>query len=203
MLVINRLNPNSKHIPAFDDLVSSVKSLEHTLIRAATAVDLDAIVSGCPAHFAHEREHGAYTVFQEGGYPIRADAEVVLQAHGLNVAEIENPVLASLILHATQPAEYQPLHGPSGTPPEHTWVVHLLMVHPSLAGQGLGARMVRCGLDLAAAQGCTAVRLNTGAQNLPAVALYQKRGSQLVAQSNKRVGGAFAHANHLFFEKIL
>ena len=40
------------------------------MIRAATAADLDAIVSGYQAHFAHEREHGAYTVFQENVYPI-------------------------------------------------------------------------------------------------------------------------------------
>ena len=173
------------------------------MIRAATTTDLDAIVSGYQAHFAHERAHGAYTVFQEGVYPTRAHAEAALQAQGLYVYTSENQVLASLILHAAQPAEYQHINWSSAALPEQTWVLHLLMVHPSLAGQGIGARLVRYGLDLAAAQGCTAVRLDTGAQNLPAVALYQKLGFQLVAQTDMQVGGAIAHANHLFFEKTL
>ena len=166
------------------------------MIRAATAADLDVIVSGYQAHFAHEREHGAYTVFQEGVYPTRAHAEAALQAQGLYVYTSENQVLASLILHAAQPAEYQNINWSSAAPPEQTWVLHLLMVHPSLAGQGIGARLVRYGLDLAAAHGCTAVRLDTGAQNLPAVALYQKLGFQLVAQSDMQVGGAIVHTNH-------
>ena len=173
------------------------------MIRAATAADLDAIVSGYQAHFAHEREHSAYTVFQEGVYPTRAHAEAALQTQGLYVYTSENQVLASLILHAAQPTEYQHINWPSTALPEQTWVLHLLMVHPSLAGRGIGARLVRYGLDLAAAHGCTAVRLDTGAQNLPAVALYQKLGFQLVAQSDMQVGGAIAHANHLFFEKSL
>ena len=173
------------------------------MIRAATAADLDAIVSGYQAHFAHEREHGAYTVFQEGVYPTRAHAEAALQARGLYVYTSANQVLASLIIHAAQPAEYQHIHWPSAALPEHTWVLHLLMVHPSLAGQGIGARLVRYGLSLASAHGCTVVRLDTGAQNLPAVALYQKLGFQQVAQSDMQVGGAIAHRQHLFFEKIL
>ena len=173
------------------------------MIRAATAADLDAIVSGYQAHFAHEREHGAYTVFQEGVYPTRAHAEAALQAQGLYVYTSENQVLASFILHAAQPTEYQHINWPSTALPAQTWVLHLLMVHPSLAGQGIGARLVRYGLSLASTHGCTVVRLDTGAQNLPAVALYQKLGFQQVAQSDMQVGGAIAHCQHLFFEKIL
>ena len=77
------------------------------------------------------------------------------------------------------------------------------MVHPSLAGQGIGANLVRFGLDLAAANHKRAVRLDTGAQNLPAVALYRKLGFELAAQTDMQIGGAIANSDHLFFEKIL
>ena len=108
-------------------------------------------------------------MFQEGIYPTRAHTEASLQTQGWYVYTSENQVLASLIMHTTQPVEYQHLDWPSAAPPGQTWVLHMLMVHPSLARLGIDARLVRYGLDLAAAQACTAVRLDTGEQNLPAV----------------------------------
>ena len=174
------------------------------MIRTATAADLDAIDALYQAHFEHERIHGAYTVFEAGVYPTRAHAEAALQAQGLYVyADANGQVLASLILHAAQPEEYRHIAWPSAAAAAEVWVLHLLMVHPSLAGQGIGASLVRFGLDLAAANHKRAVRLDTGAQNLPAVALYRKLGFELAAQTDMQVGGAIAHSDHLFFEKIL
>lgn len=41
------------------------------MIRRAAASDLDGIEETYREHFAHERERGAYTIFQEGVYPTR------------------------------------------------------------------------------------------------------------------------------------
>ena len=82
-------------------------------------------------------------------------------------------------------------------------MIHLLMVRPSAAGRGIGSALVNYALETAAQSSCTAVRLDTGGQNLPAAALYEKLGFQLVAVTSMKVGGAISHSGHLFFEKAL
>lgn len=44
------------------------------MLRQATDADLNQVEEGYQKHFLHEKEHGAFTVFQEGVYPTRADA---------------------------------------------------------------------------------------------------------------------------------
>ena len=53
--------------------------------RQAIVADLDVIERGYIDHFAHEKKYGAYTVFREGIYPTRKDAETALQNNALYV----------------------------------------------------------------------------------------------------------------------
>lgn len=38
------------------------------MLRQATDADLNQVEEGYQKHFLHEKEHGAFTVFQEGVY---------------------------------------------------------------------------------------------------------------------------------------
>lgn len=173
------------------------------MIRLAVFADLEQIEDGYREHFAYERAYEAYTVFQEGVYPTRKDAEKALHDGALYVYEEEGAILGSMIFNGQQPKEYQGIAWPSLATSEQVMVIHLVMVRPSRAGQGIGSALVKKALLMAEQRACTAVRLDTGEQNIPAVSLYQKLGFQVVAHGEMMVGGAVSHQGHLFLEKSL
>lgn len=173
------------------------------MLRPAVLSDLDSIEESYREHFSHEKKYGAYTVFQEGIYPTRKDAENAFQNKALYVCEEDGVVMGSFILDARQPDEYQTIDWPSHAPNDKVNVIHLLMVRPSAAGKGIGSALVHYAVELAEQRSCTVLRLDTGAQNIPAASLYKKWGFQLAATSSMNVGGALSHKEHLFFEKTL
>lgn len=173
------------------------------MIRPAKIYDLDGIEETYREHFEHERVHGAYTVFREGVYPTRQTAECALKNGSLFVYEESGIVLGSIILDDVQPEEYRAVNWPGHVSDDRIRVIHLLMVRPGAAGKGIGSALIRFALEAAKEQGCTAVRLDTGSQNTPAVSLYRKMGFEIVASSSMKVGGAIAHEGHLFLEKRL
>lgn len=173
------------------------------MIRQAVMADLDSIEEGYREHFLHEKTHGAYTVFRENVYPTRRDAEKAVQNQTLYVYEENGSVLGSIILDGQQPEEYKKIAWPSQAPSESVNVIHLLIVRPSAAGKGVGSALINHALETAKQRSCTAVRLDTGEQNIPAASLYKKLGFQLAAAASMKVGGAISHDRHLFFEKAL
>lgn len=173
------------------------------MIRPAEITDLDSIEDAYHEHFVHERQHGAYTVFREGVYPTRKDAEKAFTENALFVYEENGSILGSIILNDVQPEEYKKIDWPSHAADNQVKVIHLLMVRPSAAGKGIGSALINFVSGLAKQQSCTAIRLDTGAQNTPAAALYKKLGFELAAASSMNVGGAISHKEHLFFEKLI
>lgn len=173
------------------------------MIRESVIADLDSIEEMYHEHFAHEKEYGAYTVFREGIYPTRADAEKALRNQSLYVYVENDVVLGSIIINGQQPEEYKKIYWKSQASDEKVKVIHLLMVRPCMAGKGIGTALIDFAVNIARQQSCIAVRLDTGEQNIPAVALYKKLGFQLAAASSMKVGGMISHNRHLFFEKIL
>lgn len=69
------------------------------MIRPATAADLAQIEDAYNEHFAFEAAHpdAAFTVFRQGVYPTRRDAEKALASGGLTVYEEAGEILASVI----------------------------------------------------------------------------------------------------------
>ena len=173
------------------------------MIRLATVLDLDGIEEGYSQHFLYEEQHGAYTVFKEGVYPTRKNAEIALQNQALYIYELNSVIAGSLILDKKQPDEYSEIDWPSKATSEQVNVIHLLMVNPLLARKGIGSALINHAIEIAKSCSCRAIRLDTGKQNIPAVSLYKKIGFQVVAISKIKVGGAISHATHLFLEKIL
>lgn len=171
------------------------------MIRKAVAQDIEQVENGYVELLLHEKEHGAYTVWQLGVYPTRETAEKALAEDSLYVMEEDGEIYASIIANGVQPREYSQIDWKYGVEPEEVLVVHLLCVRPSKSGRGVGKSMVQFILEKAGSMNCKAVRLDTGSQNTPAVALYTKLGFELAGTTTMAIGGVIPHNNHLFFER--
>lgn len=68
--------------------------------------------------------------------------------------------------------------------PDEVLVVNLLCVRPSKARCGIGKSMVCFIIEEAKSMNCKAVRLDTGRQNTPAIALYTDIGFELAGSNN-------------------
>ena len=173
------------------------------MIRKATFDDIELIEDTYNEHFKHEMKHGAFTVFKKGIYPTRKDAEKAINVGTLYVYEENNGIAGSMIVDKVQPAEYTKIIWEQTFANDEVMVIHLLMVRPSKAGQGIATSLVRYAMELAGNSSCKALRLDTGSQNVPALSLYKKLGFQVVATASMNVGSAIEHSGHLFLEKLL
>lgn len=171
------------------------------MIRKAVSQDIDQVEKSYIEFLLHEQEHGAYTVWKSGVYPTRETAEKSFQDGTLYVMEQAGEICASIIADQVQPEEYDNINWKYDAPPDKVLVIHLLCVRPSKAGAGIGKAMVQFAVEEAKRQSCKSVRLDTGAQNSPAVGLYQKLGFEIAGTSSMAIGGLISHDNHLFFEK--
>lgn len=104
----------------------------------------------------------------------------------------------SIIVNQCQPEEYKAVSWAVSARPEEVLVLHLLCVRPSKSGLGIGRVLMRFVIALAETMGCRAIRLDTGAQDLPARSLYQSIGFDLVGVSTMKIGGLISHKDHLF-----
>jgi len=171
------------------------------MIRKATLKDIDQVENGYTELLLYEQEHQAYTVWQLGVYPTRKVAEDAFQNNELYVMDEDGDIYASVIVNQVQPQEYQQIHWKYDVLPHQVLVIHLLCVRPSKAGKGIGKKMVNFVIEEGKRLGCQTVRLDTGSQNKPAIALYEKMGFELVGKTKMAIGGKIAHNDHLFFEK--
>lgn len=171
------------------------------MIRKAVSQDIDQVEEGYTELLLHEQEHGAYTVWKLGVYPTRETAEESFLDGALYVMEQDGEICASMILNQIQPEEYDKIQWTYHEDPEEILVLHLLCVRPSKAGCGIGKKMVQFAVEEGRRRNCRAVRLDTGAQNKPAAALYQKLGFELAGTSAMAIGGRIAHDHHLFLER--
>lgn len=170
------------------------------MIRKALLQDIDNVENSYIELLLHEQEHGAYTVWKLGVYPTRETAEKGLSQEALYVMELNGEICASMIINQIQPQEYNNVKWNYSAQPEEVLVIHLLCVRPSKAGIGIGKDMVKFAIKKARNMKCKTVRLDTGLQNKPAVALYTKLGFELAGTANMAIGGLISHKDHLFFE---
>lgn len=170
------------------------------MIRKATSHDIDQVEKSYVELLLHEQKYGAYTAWQLGVYPTRKTAEKALSEGALYVMEQNGEICASIIANQTQPEEYNKINWKYSAPPSEVLVIHLLCVRPSKSGCGIGREMVKFAIEEARHMNCKTVRLDTGLQNKPAVALYTKLGFELAGTTTMFIGGLIPHNNHLFFE---
>lgn len=171
------------------------------MIRKAVLRDIDEVEKSYVELLLHEKEHGAYTVWELGVYPTRETAQKAFAEGSLYVMEQMGEICASIIINQTQPEEYGSIKWSCQAKEEDVLVVHLLCVRPSKAGLGIGKAMVQFAIEEGRRRRCRTVRLDTGKQNKPAVALYEKLGFTIAGTTAMEIGGIIAHKNHLFLEK--
>ncbi|WP_301860638.1 GNAT family N-acetyltransferase [uncultured Megasphaera sp.] len=173
------------------------------MIRKAVLEDLHSIEDTYNEHFQYEQEHTAFTVFKKGVYPTKEGAEQAIDNGALYVYEEQGRIAGSIIMDAVQPIEYAAMPWRGNFSAEEILVIHLLLVRPSMSGRGIASLLLQFAAELAQKNHRKALRLDTGAQNIPAVSLYEKDGFEIIARAPKKVGDVIAHANHLYLEKIL
>lgn len=170
------------------------------MVRKAVLSDIDGIEKNYEELLTHEKEHGAFTAWQLGVYPTRETAEKSLSNGSLYVIERADEICASMILNQVQPEEYNGIKWKCDVNAAEVMVIHLLCVPPSKGGSGLGTEMVQFAIQKGKQFHCKVIRLDTGLQNKPAIALYTKLGFELAGMTNMLIGGTIEHKNHLFFE---
>lgn len=173
------------------------------MIRKAVLQDINQVENGYTELLLHEQEHGAYTAWQLGVYPTRETAEKAVRDGSLYVMERDGEICASIIANRTQPTAYSKIKWKSRAQVDEVFVIHLLCVRPSKAGMGIGKDMVQFAIEEGKKRNCRIIRLDTGEQNKPAIALYTKLGFELAGTAEMAIGGRIAHKNHLFFERVL
>lgn len=173
------------------------------MIRKATIADIELIEDTYKEHFIYETENEAFTVFKEGVYPTLKDAEKAINSGTLYVYEENNNIAGSIIADKVQPEEYSGIAWGQNLESKDVMVIHLLLVRPSMAGNGIASSLISYAAELARKDSCKALRLDTGAQNVPAITLYKKLGFRIAAGGSIKVGGTIEHRKHLFLEKVL
>ena len=84
-----------------------------------------------------------------------------------------------MILNSRQAAEYREMPWLYPAADDEVLVIHTLCVPPSMAGCGLGTRMVDFATGFALGRGMSVLRLDTNLYNLPAQRLYLKNGFRI------------------------
>lgn len=125
--------------------------------------------------------------FKKGVYPTRADAERAIGAGAMFIYEENGLLCGSLILDKKQPVEYANILWKADCAEREVMVIHLLMVRPQMSGRGIGSALIKYAVEFARNDGCKALRLDTGGQNIPAVALYEKMNLILSCVPLKRL----------------
>lgn len=171
------------------------------MIRKAQSQDIDAVEKSYIELLLYEKNHRAYTVWQLGVYPTRETAEKSYSNGNLYVLEENREIYASMIINQTQPKEYYNINWKYQAKDEEVLTIHLICVRPSKTHQGIGKKLVQFAIDMAKNLNCKTIRLDTGLQNTPAIALYQSFGFELAGKTSMMIGGLITHNNHLFFER--
>lgn len=154
------------------------------MIRKAAWSDLDQVERCFTELLAYEQEHGVYTSWKLNIYPTRETAEKGLSEGSLYVMEQAGEICACVIASPNQPAKFDRIEWKYPARPDEAMVIHLLCVRPSKARRGIGKSMVQFIMEEARKTNCQAVRLDTGAQNTPARALYTQIGFEFAGDYN-------------------
>lgn len=117
-----------------------------------------------------------YCGWKKGVYPTIEDAENGVNRNDLFVARYNGEVVGSIILNHEPEKAYVEADWSFESDYSDVYVVHTFLVHPKFLGKGLGVEILNFADDYCKSQGAKAIRLDTYAENMPAVKLYEKCG---------------------------
>ena len=171
--------------------------------RKGTLSDTGAVYRCYCELLDYEEKNGANTVWKKGVYPTERTALEAIEAGDMYVFEENGEILASVIIDGRQPAEYDSVPWTCEAEEGEVYVIHTLCVSPRAAGQGVGTAAVRFAAEMGRQNNKKAIRLDTGAQNIPAVRLYEKLGFRRAGEGKILLGREILNCRQLFFELLL
>lgn len=145
------------------------------IVRPATANDLNAVDKLYSDLTDYLETHENYPGWKKGSYPLRCHAEEGLRDKTLYVAEQNSRIVGTVMYLHEQDEPYKTVNWqlPTDAP---VVVLHILAVHPSHYGTGVGRALMDYAEVVAHDRGARAIRLDTYVDNLPACRLYEKCG---------------------------
>lgn len=146
------------------------------MFRKATAADLDGIWAIYDAVLRGDESGRTSVGWVRGIYPTPELFRTSLDEGVLFVCEQDGEVAAAARINQVQSEEYSRAPWTIHAPQEQVMVLHTMAVHPKMQGRGIATGFVRFYEQYAARCGCTCLRLDTNATNLPGRALYPKLG---------------------------
>ena len=146
------------------------------MIRKANMADLNRIEEIYNEIHTEIEQGRAQIGWTRGIYPTRSDAEESIRRREMFVLEENGEIVASGRINQYQGPEYDNAVWSFDAEPDSVMVLHTLTVSPKHSGRGFGRQFVAFYENHARECGCTALRIDTNAINLPARALYKKLG---------------------------
>jgi len=147
------------------------------LVRAAKLQDVPAVAEVYRAAIEAMRGTPADIEWDMAWHPTRADLARHASDGSLFVADAGKEALAgAFVLNGDQAPAYEEVDWGVQAPAGRVAVLHLLAVHPSRRGAGVGRLLVGEAIAIAAARGAKALRFDVLANNAPALALYRSCG---------------------------
>lgn len=171
-------------------------------IRKARPADIDAVETIYNAVLDDQEQNTNCTNWQRGSYPTRQTAETALAAGTLYVQEDDGHIVGCAIFNHEQLPEYARIPWTVPGEGDQVLVIHTLCVPPQNSGHGYAKAMVAYAEDLGRSMGCTALRLDTYEDNLPARQMYTKLGYRLAGSTEFFFQG-YIHEILVLFEKGL
>ena len=170
------------------------------VIREASKFDIDAVEQGYIELLTYEKKYGSNSNWVLGLYPTRAVAEKSCLERTLYVLLEDDEVCASMILNQFQPEEYKKIEWIYPANSQEVLVIHTLCITPARSRKGFGKEMVNFAIVKAKQMGCKAIRLDTWAENKPAITLYNKLGFKYAGKTNILLQGLIPE-EQVFLEK--
>ena len=146
------------------------------MIRKANMADLDRIEAIYNEIHAEIEAGRAQIGWTRGIYPTRGVAEDSIRRREMFVMEENGSIVASARINQYQGPEYDDAVWTFDADPDSVMVMHTLTVSPACKGKGCGTAFEAFYADYARKCGCSALRIDTNAINLPARSLYKKLG---------------------------
>ena len=109
-------------------------------------------------------------------HPSRAFLRRAIEAGELFVALLDERVVGAFVMDTSQRPEYDEIAWRGHGAPEDVRVMHVLAVHSSVRGQGIGRVLLDAAKEHCRREGVRSLRLDALSCNAPACALYRREG---------------------------
>lgn len=174
-----------------------------TMVRKATASDIDAIERIYDAIHSYEETGKCVIGWRRGVYPTRATANDALNNGYLYVLEHDGVIRGAAIINKIQLPEYALGQWKVQAADEDILVLHTLVVDPNHPHHGHGTELVDFYISMGRKLGCKVLRIDTQARNARARRFYPRFGFSEVGIVSADFFGGHDTVDLVLLEKSL